>query len=78
MIEVIVDDEQGTIWEVPSHSSNETYRCAVDENGELFCTCSDFIFRKAHKHPHLGDVNNYCKHLMEVLSNEDSSTQSNG
>lgn len=64
---VIVSDEQGTIWEVPSSSSDETYVCAVDEKGELFCSCQDFTFRKASQHPFLGDVNNYCKHLKEVL-----------
>lgn len=71
MTEIICTDEQGTIWEVPSHSSNSTYICAIDEFGELFCSCQDFTFRKASKHPHLGDVNNYCKHLKEVLIDED-------
>lgn len=64
---VICDDEQGKIWEVSSHSSDETYMCQIDENEELFCTCSDFIYRKAKYHPHKGDFELYCKHLQEVL-----------
>lgn len=78
MTEVICQDNQGTIWNVPSFSSDETYVCAVDKNGELFCSCPDFTFRKASQHPHLGDVNNYCKHLKEVLESENSCPKSHG
>lgn len=67
MIEVVCRDEQGIIWNVPSHSSNETYVCAIDEENEVWCSCYDFLYRKACKHPHLGDVECYCKHLKEVL-----------
>lgn len=68
MTEIICHDEQGTIWNVPSHSSDETYVCAVDETGEVFCTCPDFLMRKACKHPHVEDVDYHCKHLRSVLS----------
>lgn len=66
-MKVIISDEQGTIWEVPSQSSDETYNCAINENGEVFCTCPDFLMRKACKHPHIEDVELHCKHLREVL-----------
>lgn len=66
MIKTIVEDEQGGIYEVPSSSSNQKYICAISENGELFCSCPDFTFRKGYLHPHVGDVNKYCKHLAKI------------
>ena len=70
MIEVIVDDEQGTIWEVPSHSSNETYIVTIDEDNLLFCTCPDFMYRrlKGRIGVPLSDCDSYCKHIREVLN----------
>lgn len=57
---ILCSDEQGTIWEVPSQSSDEFYVCAINENDELFCSCPDWL----HRH---FKSNGKCKHLKEVI-----------
>lgn len=52
-------DEQGSIWFIESESGN-TYTCAVNEKGQVFCSCPDWLFRHSNN-------NSKCKHLMEVL-----------
>ena len=76
MIKEIIQDEQGTIWEVPSSSSNEKYVVAIDENNLLFCSCPDFIFRKVQGRigVPLGDTESYCKHICECLENSNISS----
>lgn len=75
MIKELVQDEQGTIWEVPSFSSNESYTVSIDENNLLFCTCPDFLYRKLNGRigVPLGDTESYCKHIVECLKNSNSS-----
>ena len=63
----VLNEEDLKIWEVDSQSSNLTYVCSTNWYGEVFCTCKDFLMRKANPLPHIGDVDCYCKHLKEVL-----------
>lgn len=58
-IKLVLSDEQGSIWNIKSSSGN-TYVCAVNEKGQVFCSCPDWLFRHSKK-------NGKCKHLKEVL-----------
>ena len=64
----VLNEDDLKIWEVDSHSSDATYICSTNWYGEVFCTCKDFLMRKASKHPHVEDVELHCKHLRSVLS----------
>lgn len=60
-------------FEVSSESStNISYLVTIDYDEQTcYCTCPDFQYRKDNLKfggSKLDDVNNHCKHIMEVLS----------
>ena len=60
-------------FEVASQSSpNTSYLVTIDHDEKTcYCTCPDFRYRKDNLKfggAKLGDVNNHCKHIREVLN----------
>ena len=67
MIECIQEEGDFTDWEVPSSSSDIKYIVSVDDEGNLFCSCHDFYYRKSRMNPHISNPESYCKHIRQVL-----------
>ena len=59
-----------TDWEVPSSSSDIKYIVSVDDEGNLFCSCPDFYYRKSRMNPHISNPESYCKHIRQVLEED--------
>ena len=47
MIECIQEEGDFTDWEVSSSSSDLKYIVSIDDEGNLFCSCPDFYYRKS-------------------------------
>lgn len=69
MIRLILDSEEFTDWEVDSSSSDETYIVSVDDEGNVFCSCLDFYYRKSKLRTHISNPDCFCKHLRQVIEN---------
>ena len=69
MIECIQEEGDFTDWEVSSSSSDLKYIVSVDDEGNLFCSCPDFYYRKSKMKPHISNPESYCKHIRQVLEN---------
>lgn len=56
------------IWEVNSHSSNESYVVSTDNENHVFCSCPHFTHRLSKDSlVSINETHRHCKHITEVL-----------
>jgi hypothetical protein len=74
LYELVYEDDGETSFLVLSHSSDIEYVVDINlKEKTVYCTCPDFTFRKSYLEyggARLGDKDNYCKHIREVLEDD--------
>ena len=64
----ITESEELEEWMVLSHSSNTSYLVSKDNEGYVFCSCPQFIYRLSKEDlVKVTEPEKHCKHLQEVL-----------
>ena len=67
-------------WILYNDEKHTEYLVSVDhEEGTVKCDCPDFKFRRQNQKygcVKLGDTDNYCKHIKEVLNGETKNSKS--
>lgn len=74
MYELVYEEDGEASFLVASHSSDAEYCVDINlKEKTVYCTCPDFLFRKSYLEfggARLGDKDNYCKHIREVLEDD--------